>query len=284
MKLILPFFSLILVSQSLFGQNTVNQEFTGIIAISGGEKISYKLIIEEIENGTFRGYTISNFEGEDYTKTKIKGKISLDELNMSFEELDNVETKSSAEASTFCYVSAPNLKIRILKNKNIIAGKFLGLFPSGEECAGGIILLSNGGDLRKIEEMNAEESVAIENERLKKTLVFDTVLTSNEKLEIVNRDNKISLKVWDGYFQDDDRIAIYLNDELIEENLVLRNDKQVIALPQDKSKYRLKIVALNEGSSGINTVNFRLKSSSEEREFVSMLRKGESFSIDFKKE
>ena len=100
----------------------------------------------------------------------------------------------------------------------------------------------------------------------------------------MNRDNKISLEVWDGYFQDDDRISIYLNNELIEENLVLRNDKQVIALPQDKSKYLLKIVALNEGSSGINTVNFRLKNSSEVKEFVSMLRKGESFSIDFKKE
>lgn len=284
MKLFSSVFSLILVSQALFGQNTVNQEFTGIIAISGGEKISYKLIIEEIENGIFRGFTISNFEGEDYTKTKIKGKLSLDDLSMSFEELDNVETKSSAEASTFCYVSAPNLKIRILKNKNIIAGKFLGLFPSGEECAGGIILLTNGGDLRKIEKMNVEKPVTIEKMPVKKSLEFDSVLTSNEKLEIVNRDNKISLEVWDGYFQDDDRISIYLNDELIEENLVLRNDKQAIALPQDKSKYLLKIVALNEGSSGINTVNFRLKNSSEVKEFVSMLRKGESFSIDFKKD
>ncbi|MEQ8518642.1 MAG: hypothetical protein RLN79_07860 [Cytophagales bacterium] len=284
MKLFSSVFSLILVSQALFGQNTVNQEFTGIIAISGGEKISYKLIIEEIENGIFRGFTLSNFEGEDYTKTKIKGKLSLDDLSMSFEELDNVETKSSAEASTFCYVSAPNLKIRILKNKNIIAGKFLGLFPSGEECAGGIILLTNGGELRKIEEMNAEQPVAIKKMPAKKSLEFDSVLTSNEKLEIVNRDNKISLEVWDGYFQDDDRISIYLNNELIQENLVLRNDKQVIALPQDKSKYLLKIVALNEGSSGINTVNFRLKNSSEVKEFVSMLRKGESFSIDFKKD
>ncbi|MEQ8358081.1 MAG: hypothetical protein RH860_01245 [Cytophagales bacterium] len=284
MKLFSSVFSLFLVSQTLLGQNTVNQEFTGIIAISGGEKISYKLIIEEIENGIFRGFTISNFEGEDYTKTKIKGKLSLDNLSMSFEELDNVETKSSAEASTFCYVSAPNLKIRILKNKNIIAGKFLGLFPSGEECAGGIILLTNGGDLRKIEEMNVEQPVAIKKMPAKKSLEFDSVLTSNEKLEIVNRDNKISLEVWDGYFQDDDRISIYLNNELIQENLVLRNDKQVIALPQDKSKYLLKIVALNEGSSGINTVNFRLKNSSEVKEFVSMLRKGESFSIDFKKD
>ena len=70
---------------------------------------------------------------------------------------------------------------------------------------------------------------------------------------------------------------------LIKENVVLKNRKAIIELPDNKESFRLKIVALNEGSVGINTLNFKFKDATNNNEYVSKLKTGEFFFIEFSK-
>ena len=78
-------------------------------------------------------------------------------------------------------------------------------------------------------------------------------------------------------------IKIYVNDEIFNESITLTSKKKEVIIPNGEGKLRLKIVALNNGKSGINTVNFELNNSYNVKGFSSILNKGESFHLEFKK-
>ena len=110
----------------------------------------------------------------------------------------------------------------------------------------------------------------------------DVVLRSNDKLVIESKKNIILIKIWDGNIEDNDIISIYLNDKIFKENIILKKKKRSLSVPMIKGDSKLKIVAINEGDSGINTVNFSIKNTHNSKEFVSKLKTEESFVIELK--
>jgi len=267
-----------------FGQSSGYKDFIGFLRTSDGQVINFKLMIGEIKGRTFKGYSATNYNSSDYTKSIIEGEIDLKENKMSFKEISNTETKSTAEDSTFCYITASNLTIQISDKKNILKGKFEGLFPSGKVCATGVLMLVNGDVLNDsiIENEPKLNQTACAKIEAKDSTIADSVFTSNEVLLVNEWKTGLAIEVWDGDHQDNDEIAIYLNDKL-QRKVVLMHKKTVINLLAKGDKFRLKIVALNEGRSGKNTLNFRLKNASTNKDYASELKKGESFAIDFRK-
>jgi hypothetical protein len=126
-----------------------------------------------------------------------------------------------------------------------------------------------------------KELLPIQNDSI--IIVKDTikVLTSNHKLIIDQWCNNVSIELWDGCVPDNDQISIYLNDRLFRGNITLTNKRNRIKLPSTDQKIKLRIVALNEGDSGLNTLDFVIKNSFGEKKFVAVLRKDESFEIEF---
>jgi len=298
-----------------YAQKPDSYEFVGVLMTANTQAMSFKVIVNEIKDGAFKGYSITDYEGKDYTKSAIEGELNLSDKKMSFKEVGNLETISTENEENFCYISASNLVIETSKKKNTIKGKFEGLFPSGKSCASGVILLVNKDDLKglkttfpkpmvtnvptkdsmvltvidnlaeedTIQVAGASQGIALED--VKTNILEDSLtLTSNEKLMINQWGNDASIILWDGERQDYDAVSVYLNGKLIRERIILKRTAAVVSLPTEDSVFQLKIIALNEGLSGLNTLNFRLENVGNEQDYVSILKTGESFIIDFNKD
>jgi hypothetical protein len=292
MKIITGIFLMFVCSLPSISQNVNDFEFIGTITVKGGEKLSYKIVFNQVKDNNIKGYSITDLYGENLTKTLIEGKYDTVNNVLSFNELSNTYTKVDAADSTFCFVSAKKLKIKNINGSKIITGEFKGMFPSGEECAEGKIFLAESKVIKKIQ--SAVDSIKIHQDSIDtvhdsvNVKVFNKqqkmVLMSNDELLIKYLGTDLTLEIWDGAIPDNDKISIYLNDEIFKENITLTNNKKMFNLPAGEDKFKLKIVALNLGNAGVNTVTFAVKDTVDVKEFSSRLNTGETFDIEFSKE
>ncbi len=266
------------------GQNSIQYDFRGVITTSDSQMMSFKIVIDQLKiGGEFTGYSVTNYKKKDQTKSFIKGVLNIKENKMSFKELRNMETHSSASDSTFCYIHTSELTIEVHKKKNIIKGKFKGVFPSGKVCTTGAVVMVNDDVLKDIKfpKPSSQKTISIP----KKHTPPDSIMTANENLLVTNWKGDLTMELWDGgKRQDGDAIAIYLNDRLIRDKVVLKHDKTILKLPSNENRFHLKIIALNEGSAGINTLKFRFNNPELSQLYTSELRKGEFFIINFEKD
>ncbi len=270
-------------------QNITKFEFVGTITVTDGDVMSYKVVFNQGHNNEISGYSITDYYGKNSTQTSIVGKYDTINNVLIFNELANIKTKADVTNSTFCYISTEKLKIRNVKGNKIITGGFKGLFPSGDLCAEGLIYLVESSFVKKIKSMTDtikmnQDSMIISKDSIK-------VLNAQQNLKIKSNDkllneflgNDIFIEIWDGEVEDNDMISIYLNDEIFKEKIRLKSKKLNITLPNTADTFKLKIVALNEGYSGINTVNFAVNDAHGTKEFTSNLKKGEFFDMEFRK-
>ncbi len=78
---------------------------------------------------------------------------------------------------------------------------------------------------------------------------FGSIRTKSEYVNIVCRDFQ---------YPDGDRVTIYVNNIPVVSNLTLKSNFQGFKLPLDPGINKVKIVALNQGSSGPNTAAFKI--------------------------
>ncbi len=287
-KLILGILVISVFNTNSSSQNINKFEFVGTLTVSGGEKMSYKISFNHTSNNKIKGYSITDFTGDNLTRTSIVGEYDTINSRLSFNELSNISTKLDVPDSTFCYVSAKKLKIADVNGSKMISGEFKGFFPSGESCANGKIFLMESKVVEKILSVTDKEKTRQDSlDRVKPPV---EVLNKNKKLVLKSNDelffeysgNELLIEFWDGAVVDNDMISIYLNDEILKDNITLKREKGSISIPIIEDTFKLKIVALNEGAAGINSVNFTVKNVIGEKEFSSLLNKGESFIVDFR--
>lgn len=279
-------------------------------ALTTGDKniISYKLEFTVNSQGDLLGVSTTDFYGKDITKSEITGKLSKNGRRLSFEELNNISTKSEVNDSNFCYISVTDLKIRKVMDKKIANGLFVGRFPNGNECAAGVIYLASNVDkeLKIFEEKMSDykdstgriilpESIDTVIQKVKEkgidTLLFDKnrklsklkVLKKGDTEEIFWSSNEIGLEVWDGSTEDGDIINVYFDDKLIEKNIEIKKEEKILNIPFEKDSAILRIEAVDNGRLGINTVNILFKNKINAKPYISKLRKGETIEITFKK-
>jgi len=261
--------------------NTTAYEFIGALRTSNDEIISYKINFQEIENGKIEGESITDFYGENKTKSKITGVINFKEKKLSFREVENIKTISKESQTIFCYVYVKDLKIRTFKQKRIIQGEFNGSFKSGEHCASGSIYLA---ETKLLVDLNiSNDSIRKLDSLMKVAVAMKEVkfLQNNDKVNFTSHENNIVFDVFDGSKEDGDMINIYYNDKLIEENLIIKNEKKKIIIPFNEKKGIVKVVALNEGKNGSNTANFIVFHSKKSTPIMSNLKKNELVILEF---
>ena len=267
-----------------FAQKTNQYEYIGALRTLDNQIISYKLIFQETSKGIIEGVSYTDFYGNNNTESKIKGTLSNNNL-LSFKELNNIRSSSTEDEEIFCYIHVNNLKIRRSNSKRIINGEFVGIYPNGDSCASGSIYLVSNAFLEKLN---------INNDSLKKidSLLKNTksspiqILKHKDHINLAWSKNEIVVNIWDGYKEDNDVVDIYFNNVLIKENFIITNKVQEIIIPFEQKQGSLKVVAVDEGKSPINTVNFILSNNKDLNfnSFQSTLIKDEFIEIFFKRE
>ncbi len=292
MKKFIYYLTLFFLPTLTLAQTNTKYEFVGTLQLSNNELISYKINFTDIGKGKIEGSSITDIYGDDRTKSIIKGSINFSEQKISFTETSNLSTKSNAKENEFCYLTIKNAKFKTVRGKTILQGKFTGKLPDGTYCANGSVFLVSSSYLQEIENnylnpdkiKNADTLNLIRDKisTLKQRAEKNT-LKSNEVLNVNWQSNEIILEVWDGEQEDLDEISVFINDKKIVDKLTLRRQKKVFIIPLDEKVTTIKIIGLYEGLSAPCTANINLKDGTEITPVISVLKKGESNSINIRK-
>jgi len=88
--------------------------------------------------------------------------------------------------------------------------------------------------------------------------VYDYPVIDQDLGSIRTNSKSINIICRDYQYPDGDRVTIYVNDQPVVVNLTLKQNYQSFSLPLDVGINKVKIVALNQGSSGPNTAGFKI--------------------------
>ena len=277
----------------LFCQTDNMTEFIGTLQLTDNKLITYKIAFSEEHDGIINGVSTTDFYGENSTQAKISGFYNHKEHLISFKELVNINTKSTAADSEFCFIQIDNARLKSIKGKTIIQGVFNGFYHSKTICATGNIYLISQNFVEELSNkfekkaLRSKDSTLLNAQIKLKDLMASAkqvVLKSNNTFNIKWKSNEIILAVWDAEKLDQDKINIFADGKLILENFIIKKDKKIIVIPFDSKSCKIKILALNEGEIPPNTVNAELLDGTEVTPFISSLNKGESTTIRIEKE
>jgi hypothetical protein len=283
MKVYLGIWIVLLFSSSINFSQEINYEFIGNLKADSGQSLSYKLQFSENKPGAIVGVSITDFYGQNSTTSEIVGTIDRAKKTISFRETRNLSTKSNADGAIFCYVSVTNLSIDMEGGNHILKGDFIGYYNNGEKCAGGQIMLAGAAKLESMKpgdlnaNMDSVGSVSIlDLVDFKDALNRSAKISHGDSKRIHWTSEKIVLIVWDGYYEDHDKINIYLNGRLKYKNLEALQKKRILEIPFTGDSMEIKIEAVNNGTSPPNTVNALLVDGENNLPFQTQLKKGES--------
>ena len=133
------------ISTNIYSQNTFS--YLGTLILSNNTPISFSLELQE-DNGIVNGYSITNINTPDETKSEISGLYFKKDKSFQLQETQILQTKSEAALNTFCYINM----ILSFKGKfgtKHLEGTFTGNFLDSIECARGKIILIERKKLEK---------------------------------------------------------------------------------------------------------------------------------------
>jgi len=291
-RFIISFLSII-ISYTIYCQtnnDSKKYELIGALQTNDHQIISYKIVFYEKENGQIEGESITDFYGENNTRSKITGKIDKTKKTISFKEVNNISTISKADQNTFCYVHVENITITLIKDKIIIQGEFVGKFKDGKSCVNGTIYLVSASVLELLNDdklakkKSKIDTTNLDLSNIQQLLDNNKELRSNDVLTLNWNSKKLTLIVWDSFKEDKDIVSIYLNDKLFKENLEIKEARQTFEIPLSERVSVIKIVALSEGISPPNTMNAILRDGKLNYPVITQLKKGQSVKIELKKQ
>lgn len=253
--------------------------FFGTIHIENSNDILYQISFNILANNQIVGESISDYSGENSTVSIIEGH--LDEKNnvLSFTELTNQSTSSSASESEFCFISAENLSIHSSRKNGVIAGEFKGKFPDGTTCVNGnLYLVSQDYFSAQFKRGTSRDSIVGANALLH--LFNDKfTLTNGMEMKLEWSSNSGEILVWDNNVIDQDIINIYINNTLVHSNIELTTEKQALNFSFDGGYCEIVIEAVSEGSLALNTLHAILLDGNQVFPVLTSLKKGESVTI-----
>jgi len=145
-SIIILFFT---ISFQSISQNTFN--YLGTLILSN-TPISFSLNLQE-QNGIVNGYSITNINTPDETKSEISGLYFKSDNSFQLQETQILHTSSEAPLNTFCYINM-NLSFKGKFGSKRLEGTFIGNFLDSTQCASGkIILMEEKKLIKKIEKV-----------------------------------------------------------------------------------------------------------------------------------
>ena len=93
---------LLLFNNIGFSQNTFS--YLGSLLLSNNTPISFSMELQE-ENGIVNGYSLTNINTPDETKSEISGLYFKRNKSFQLQETQILSTSSEAPLNTFCYIN-----------------------------------------------------------------------------------------------------------------------------------------------------------------------------------
>lgn len=264
---------LILLSNTVQSQDT--SVYIGSLITSNNIPISFKLEFQE-QNGIINGFSITNIDTKDETKSEIVGLYFKTDRSYQIEETQIIQTNSEEPLESFCYVKM-NLTIKGRFGSKRLEGTFTGNFIDNEECASGKIILLEEYKIKKILEKIEKK---IEKEKKKVTTIKKiSVIKSGDDLSINWKSKKLIIKIWDANKEDGDRVDLLINNKIILQNFKTKSKPKKIKLKLKKGINTVYIKATNEGSSPPNTSRIELIDNNTKYPILIQLEKNKSVNI-----
>lgn len=256
-------------------------EYVGILKFSMTSMVSYRLVFTE-SNGEIIGYSVTDMQGENETKNKIKGAYDKNTGNFSFYEQEIEYTKSEVIQSDFCYIHFAG-KFRPGRD-NKLKGSFKGYFKDGSSCVNGNLhLVSEEKAHKRIVKMNnkVQKSKRLDEETKKEADLVEmmdelklNLLTDEGVTTVFVTSDTISLEIWDTAKEDGDKVTIYFNDKVLISDCEIKKEPKKMEIPISKQESFIRIKALNNGAIAPNTARVKFHDSVKTLNFVTNLEEG----------
>ena len=251
---------LILCNTFCFGQ-IKKYNYTGILQLKNNQPISFSLELTEKDGNVF-GYSITNQNTEDETKSEVQGLYFKKDKTFQLQETQIITTKSEAPLNSFCYIRM-NLVLKRMLNQKRLEGNFTGNFLDSSKCAEGKIMLIEKSFIdrkinkieKKIEKYKEQEIV---NHEDTSSIVKTQIIKDGDDFKINWVSKFLILKVWDSNQEDGDKINLSVNGNLILDNYETKNKPKKIRYKLLKGKNIINIRATSIGKSSPNTSRVEL--------------------------
>jgi len=259
----------IIVSQFSFAQET-KRNYVGGLIIDSTTFISYNLHFT-IQEDKISGYSISDFNGPDETKSTISGTIDNDKLEIN--ELDIVYTRSNFQEKDFCLLK---FNLELTNNEKVLSGNFFGTYDDSSACVSGRLEMIDSLSLKKL---NKKVNRGKEKPQPKKI----KTITEEKNLSFTTKLYEFQFSIWDQGKIDNDIVSIYQNDSLLLNNYTLTQEPILLDVRLKEGKNVFRLVAINEGSLPPNTTRLKLIGGAKTHEIACLLKGGRQSKIVIRK-
>ena len=250
-----------------FAQAQNEYDLLGALFIKDSRPISYRLIFEE-NNGQINGYSITGIGTNFETKSELSGKFVGDSLFLK--EFQVLSTLSEEPISNFCFIDL-KAQLKGSKKKQSFEGVFVGHFLNGKECARGKVVFTDKVKLEKKMKQVQKVHELIADKKQDNKLVR---LASDETYEALWLSDNFKIHLWDSSQEDDDRVSLIINGELVLDNEVMRSKKKKINHKLQKGTNIIELIANNEGRAPHNTTRVQLIDKKTKHAILSQLEVG----------
>lgn len=271
-------FFFILISCNLLSAQFIPKELSGVIKLNDTSFIPYKISFNQVTSSLIEGVSITDEGGKYETKSKISGSYDSKTNILKFKEYDIIYTKSSYEELDFCFIHFEN-KIKNLNKLESIKGNFLGKYVDGTKCIDGELVLVDTKKLnKKVEKLKKKYDKPKYQKKVIDSIQLKPI-TKGEDLNVFVKSKALVLNIYDSGKIDDDRINLYIDNELVLENFSIQKEKKRIPIILTKKRISIKVIAINEGSSPPNTVKIEVQGTSDFISTKTALETGQEASL-----
>ena len=257
------------ISTNIYSQNTFS--YLGTLILSNNTPISFSLELQE-DNGIVNGYSITNINTPDETKSEISGLYFKKDKSFQLLETQILQTKSEAALNTFCYINM-NLKFKGKFGSKRLEGTFIGNFLDSTKCASGKIILMERTKLeKKIEKIKKKIGKKIDTTQILQT----QILKDGDDFTINWERNKLQLYIWDANKEDGDKIELRINNNIILYDFETKNKRKKIKHKLLEGENIIEIKAINLGTFPPNTSRIELIDSNTKYPVITQLELGKS--------
>jgi len=263
-----------ILSTLTYSQNTFS--YLGTLILSNNTPISFSLELQE-DNGNVNGYSITNMNTPDETKSEISGLYFKKDKSFQLQETQILQTKSEAALNTFCYISL-HLSFKGRFGAKRLEGTFTGNFLDSIECASGKIILMEKTKLkRKIEKIKKKIEKKYTEKHQDTSLVKRTqILKDGDNFTINWESNKVKLFIWDANLEDGDKITLTINGDIILYDFETTNARKRIKYRLVDGENTIEIKATNLGTSPPNTSRIELVDNKIKYPIITQLELGKT--------
>lgn len=273
MKNILTIICAILSTFS-YSQNTFS--YLGTLLLNNKTPMSFCMELQE-QNGIINGYSITNINTPDETKSEISGLYFKSDNSFQLQETQILSTKSEAALNTFCYINM-TLSLKGKFGSKRLEGTFIGNFLDSIECARGkIILMEKKKIEKKITKLKKKIKKQIEKEKLDSTQILQTqILKDGDNFTINWKSDKLKLYIWDANKEDGDKIQLKINGDIILTDYETKHKRKRVKYKLQEGENTIELTALSLGDSPPNTSRIELVDRKIKYPIISQLEIGKT--------